>query len=131
MQHGQELYEKMFGEMPALRVSLSLKVWVSLLLPSGVLHFNYPMSSRKAWQRHSVVLRLPHGGSHQSAVASGSISMVVLWFKQRVFQEICKNAVRIIQKPNLLMQHVMPIFSDLLFSYNNLSCTHLLEKIIS
>lgn len=40
-----------------------------------------------------------------------------------------ENAVRIIQKPELLMQHAMPIFSDPLFSYNNLSCTHLLEKL--
>lgn len=40
-----------------------------------------------------------------------------------------ENAVRVIQKPDLLMLHVMPIFSDLLFSYNNLSCTHLLEKL--
>lgn len=45
------------------------------------------------------------------------------------FPRDLENAVKIIQKPDLLMKHAMPIFSDVLFSNNNLSCTHLLEKL--
>lgn len=69
--------------------------------------------------------------SRHSPVASGIFSMVeiVPVVYTESFPRNAENVVRIIQKPDLLMQQVMPIFSDLLFSYNNLSCTHLLEKL--